>query len=154
MKLEPGSKAPDFSLPTDGGGKLSLKSLLGKKVVLYFYPKDGTTGCTKEAIGFRDAMPEFEAADVTILGASKDSPNSHDKFKADCNLPFNLLSDTNGTLCVNYGTWVQKDMYGKKYYGIERSTFLIDEKGVIRRIWRKVKLAGHVADVLDTAKDI
>ena len=154
MKLQPGSKAPDFSLSTDGGGRISLKDLKGRKVVLYFYPKDNTSGCTKEAVGFRDAMAEFEAAGVTVLGASKDSPTSHDQFKETYGLPFNLLCDTNGTLCANYGTWVQKDMYGKKYYGIERSTFLIDETGVIRRIWRKVKVAGHVAEVLDTAKDI
>ena len=154
MNLQPGMRAPDFSLPTDGGGKLSLKDFKGRKVVLYFYPKDNTSGCTKEAIGFQQALAQFEAAGAVIIGASKDSVTSHDGFKEKQGLAFPLLSDVNGTLCVNYGTWVKKSMYGKEYYGIERSTFLIDDTGVIRRIWRKVKLAGHVEDVLETVKDI
>ncbi len=154
MNLQPGMRAPDFSLPTDGGGKLSLKDFKGRKVVLYFYPKDNTSGCTKEAIGFQQALAEFEAAGAAVIGASKDSVTSHDGFKEKQGLTFPLLSDVNGTLCVNYGTWVKKSMYGKEYYGIERSTFLIDDTGVIRRIWRKVKIAGHVEDVLETAKDI
>ena len=154
MNLQPGMRAPDFSLPTDGGGKLSLKDFKGRKVVLYFYPKDNTSGCTKEAIGFQQALAQFEAAGAVIIGASKDSVTSHDGFKEKQGLAFPLLSDVNGTLCVNYGTWVKKSMYGKEYYGIERSTVLIDDTGVIRRIWRKVKLAGHVEDVLETVKDI
>ena len=154
MNLQPGMRAPDFSLPTDGGGKLSLKDFKGRKVVLYFYPKDNTSGCTKEAIGFQQALAEFEAAGAAVIGASKDSVTSHDGFKEKQGLTFPLLSDVNGTLCVNYGTWVKKSMYGKEYYGIERSTFLIDDTGVIRRIWRNVKVAGHVEDVLETVKDI
>ncbi len=148
MPLDSGDKAPDFTLPTDGGGKLSLSTFSGRNVVLYFYPKDDTSGCTKEAIGFRDALAEFEAAGVTVIGASKDSPAKHDKFKAKYELNFSLISDEEGSLCEAYGVWVEKSMYGRKYMGIERATFLIDAEGKIARIWRKVKVTGHVEEVL------
>ena len=154
MKLQAANRAPDFSLPTDGGGLLSLKGLKGQKVVLYFYPKDDTSGCTKEAIAFRDALPEFEAIGVTVIGVSRDNVVSHNKFKEKYDLDFPLVSDTDGTLCVRYGTWVEKSMYGKKYRGIERSTFLVDGEGLIRHVWRKVKVSGHAAEVLATAKEL
>jgi peroxiredoxin Q/BCP len=147
-----GQPAPDFTLATDGGGSLSLAELRGKTVVLYFYPKDDTPGCTKEACGFRDNLPDFSAIDAVVVGASKDSVARHDKFKAKYELPFPLVSDSEGTLCEAYGTWVEKSMYGKKYMGIERATFLIDGDGVLRREWRKVKVKGHVEEVLAAAR--
>jgi thioredoxin-dependent peroxiredoxin len=152
MSLKVGDKAPDFTLPTDGGGKVSLKDLKGKKLVLYFYPKDDTPGCTTEACGFRDALPDFSKVKAAIVGISKDSAASHDKFKTKFKLPFPLASDEDGKVCEAYGTWVEKSMYGKTYMGIERSTFLIDETGVIRNIWRKVKADGHAAEVLAAAE--
>ncbi len=150
--LKEGDKAPDFCAPTDGGGKLKLSTLKGRKVVLYFYPKDDTPGCTSEACGFRDNLKAFGKVDAEIIGVSKDSEKSHDKFKAKYELPFTLVSDTDGKICEAYGTWVEKSMYGRKYMGIERETFLIDEKGVVRNIWRKVKVTGHVDEVLAAAK--
>ena len=152
MSLKVGDKAPDFTLPTDGGGKVSLKDLKGKKLVLYFYPKDDTPGCTTEACGFRDALPDFSKVKAAIVGISKDSAASHDKFKTKFKLPFPLASDEDGKVCEAYGTWVEKSMYGKTYMGIERSTFLIDETGVIRAIWRKVKADGHAEEVLAAAE--
>jgi len=152
MTLEVGDKAPDFKMPTDGGGEVSLKGLKGRPVILYFYPKDDTPGCTKEACGFRDAMPDFSDADAAIVGVSKDTVAKHDKFKAKYELPFALGSDEDGAVCEAYGTWVEKAMYGRKYMGIERATFLIDGKGVLRRIWRKVKVKGHVEEVLEAVK--
>ena len=152
MSLKVGDKAPDFTMPTDGGGKVSLKDLKGKKRVLYFYPKDDTPGCTTEACGFRDALPDFSKVKAAIVGISKDSAASHDKFKTKFKLPFPLASDEDGKVCEAYGTWVEKSMYGKTYMGIERSTFLIDETGVIRNIWRKVKADGHAAEVLAAAE--
>jgi len=152
MSLEVGDKAPDFTLPTDGGGKVSLSKLKGKKVVLYFYPKDDTSGCTAEACGFRDIFPNFRKLDATVIGISRDSVASHDKFKKKYELPFMLASDEEGKVCEKYGVWVQKTLYGRKYMGIERSTFLINEKGVIETVWRKVKVAGHVDEVLAAAK--
>ncbi|MGZ5863133.1 MAG: thioredoxin-dependent thiol peroxidase [Methyloceanibacter sp.] len=152
MSLKVGDKAPDFTLPTDGGGKVSLKDLKGKKLVLYFYPKDDTPGCTTEACGFRDALPDFSKVKAAIVGISKDSAASHDEFKTKFKLPFPLASDEDGKVCEAYGTWVEKSMYGKTYMGIERSTFLIDETGVIRNIWRKVKADGHAAEVLAAAE--
>ena len=146
-----GDKAPNFTAATDSGGEVSLKDFAGRKVVLYFYPKDDTPGCTKEACGFRDALPDFTGADAVILGVSKDSPAKHDKFKAKYELPFTLVSDEDGKICEAYGTWVEKSMYGRKYMGIDRATFLIDEKGQIREIWRKVKVPGHVEKVLTAA---
>jgi peroxiredoxin Q/BCP len=152
MTLAVGDKAPDFTLPTDGGGKISLKSLKGKPVVLYFYPKDDTSGCTAEACAFRDATPDFSQVKAEIVGISRDSVTSHDKFKKKYKLPFPLASDEDGKVCEAYGTWVEKSMYGRKYMGIERSTFLIDGKGMIRAIWRKVKVPGHAVDVLEAVK--
>ncbi len=149
---ELGKKAPAFTMPTDGGGKVSLKDLKGQKVVLYFYPKDDTPGCTKEACGFRDALPDFTKVDAVIIGVSKDTVAKHDKFKEKYDLPFTLASDEDGKVCEAYGTWVEKSMYGRKYMGIERSTFLIDEKGVLRGEWRKVKVKGHVEEVLEAAQ--
>lgn len=147
MSVKEGKKAPDFNLPTDGGGTLKLSDMKGRNVVLYFYPKDDTPGCTKEACGFRDALPDFSKLDAEIVGASKDSPARHDKFKAKYDLPFTLVSDEDGKMIEAYGAWVEKNMYGRKYMGIDRSTFLIDANGVIRRIWRKVKVKDHVAEV-------
>src|SRR5262249_23947137 len=128
MSLEVGDAAPDFTLPTDGGGQISLKALRGKKGILYFYPKDDTTGCNKEACGFRDSLPDYSKANATVIGVSKDSVVSHDKFKKKYALPFLLASDQNSDVCERYGTWVEKSMYGRKYMGIDRATFLIDEK--------------------------
>lgn len=148
-KIAVGKPAPDFTLPTDGGGKVSLKKLKGKNVVLYFYPKDDTSGCTKQACGFNDALPDFEGIDAVIIGVSRDSVASHDKFKKKYKLTFALGSDEEGTVTEAYGVWKEKSMYGKKYMGIERSTFLIDSKGVLRREWRGVKVPGHVEEVLE-----
>ena len=150
--VELGKKAPDFTLPTDGGGTVSLKDLKGQKVVLYFYPKDDTPGCTKEACGFRDALPDFTKVAAVIIGVSKDSVARHDKFKGKYDLPFTLAADEDGTVCAAYGTWIEKSMYGRKYMGIDRATFLIDEKGMLRGEWRKVKVKGHVEEVLDAAR--
>ena len=152
MTLSVGDKAPDFSMATDGGGEVLLANLRGQPVVLYFYPKDDTPGCTTEACGFRDAMPNFSSADVAIVGVSKDTVAKHEKFKAKHDLNFILGSDADGSVCEAYGTWVEKSMYGRTYMGIERATFLIDNQGVLRRIWRKVKVKGHVEDVLEAVK--
>lgn len=152
MTVNTGDRAPDFDLPTDGGGSLSLKDLKSRKVALYFYPKDDTSGCTREAEAFRDAKRQFDHAKTTIVGVSRDSVARHDKFKAKYGLPFALVSDEQTALCQAYGVWVEKSMYGRKYMGIERATFLIDEKGVIREIWRKVKVAAHAEAVLKAAK--
>jgi len=149
-----GKKAPDFKMATDGNGEVNLKDLKGKKVVLYFYPKDDTPGCTKEACGFRDALPDFSSVDAEIVGVSKDSVAKHDKFKTKYDLPFTLASDEDGSVCEAYGTWVEKSMYGRKYMGIDRATFLIDEQGVLQREWRKVKVKGHVEQVLEAAKGL
>ena len=152
MSLEVGDKAPDFTLAADGGGKVSLKALKGKTVVLYFYPKDDTPGCTAEACAFRDQLPDFSKVKAAVVGISRDSVASHDKFKKKFKLPFPLASDAGGKVCEAYGAWGEKSMYGKKYMGIERSTFLIDEKGVVKGAWRKVKVPGHVEAVLAAAK--
>jgi peroxiredoxin Q/BCP len=154
MSIEIGDKAPDFTLPTDGNGKVTLSKLRGQKVVLYFYPKDDTSGCTAEACGFRDTFPKFGKVAAAIIGISKDSVASHDKFKKKYELPFTLASDTDGKVCESYGVWVEKSMYGRKYMGIERATYLIDEKGVVRGIWRKVKVPGHAEAVLDAVKSL
>jgi peroxiredoxin Q/BCP len=154
MNLTIGDKAPDFTLPTDGNGSVALKAQRGKKVVVYFYPKDDTTGCTKEACGFRDAMPDFSKIAGTIIGISRDSVRAHDKFKQKYALPFILASDESGEVCEKYGVWVKKSMYGRKYMGIERTTVLIDEKGVIRGLWPKVKIDGHIGEVLAAAKSL
>ena len=152
MSVKPGDKAPDFTMATDGDGKVTLSKLKGKKVILYFYPKDDTSGCTAEACGFRDNLPKFGRTDATVIGISRDSVASHDKFKKKYDLPFALASDENGKVCEAYGTWVEKSMYGRKYMGIERATFLIDVKGTVRNVWRKVKVPGHVDEVLAAAK--
>ncbi|MEM9592194.1 MAG: thioredoxin-dependent thiol peroxidase [Pseudomonadota bacterium] len=152
MSLEVGDKAPSFNLPTDGGGNISLNDLKGEAVILYFYPKDDTPGCTKEACGFRDALPDFSKAKAKVIGVSKDPVKKHDKFKEKYDLTFPLASDEDGKVCEAYGTWVEKSMYGRKYMGIDRSTFLIDGKGVVRAIWRKVKVPGHVDEVLKAAQ--
>ncbi|MGE0254148.1 MAG: thioredoxin-dependent thiol peroxidase [Alphaproteobacteria bacterium] len=152
MSVEEGKKAPDFTLPTDGGGKVTLSKLRGKPVIVYFYPKDDTSGCTAEACGFRDSLPDFRKAKAEIIGISKDSVARHDKFKAKYDLPFTLASDEDGKVCEAYGTWIEKSMYGRKYMGIDRATFLIDADGKVRKAWRKVKVPGHVAEVLAAAK--
>ena len=147
-----GDTAPDFRLPTDGGGELGLADLKGKTVVLYFYPKDSTPGCTTEAQDFRDRLGEFETAGAAVVGASKDSIKRHDNFKAKHDFTFPLLSDENGSLCEDYGIWKQKKLYGREFMGIERTTFLIDGTGVIRNVWRKVKVKGHADAVLEAVK--
>ncbi len=152
MNVEVGDKAPDFTLPADGGGKVALKALRGKTVVLYFYPKDDTSGCTAEACAFRDSLPDFSKVKAEIVGISRDSVVSHDKFKKKFKLPFPLASDEDGKVCQAYGVWVEKSMYGRKYMGIERATFLIDAKGMIRGVWRKVKVPGHADEVLRAAE--
>ncbi len=152
MSIGVGAKAPHFQLPTDGGGELELSSLKGGKVVLYFYPKDSTQGCTTEAQGFRDNIKAFEKAGATIIGVSKDSVKRHDNFKAKHDLPFALVADTEGEACEAFGVWVEKMNYGRKYMGIERSTFLIDEKGKVSKIWRKVRVKGHVEAVLEAVQ--
>ena len=154
VELEEGDAAPDFTLPTDGGGKVSLKKLRGAPVVLYVYPKDDTSGCTAEACGFRDEHPNFSRADVTVIGISRDGTASHDKFKKKHKLNFPLAADEEGKVTEAYGVWVEKSLYGRKYMGIERATFLIDAKGKIARIWHKVKVPGHVEEVLKAAKEL
>ena len=148
MTLEVGQPAPDFTLTTDGGGTVSLSALAGKRVVLYFYPKDDTPGCTREACAFRDLHPDFSAANAVVIGVSKDSPASHDRFKAKYQLPFILAADTDTTLAQAYGVWIEKKNYGKTYMGLDRATFVIDGAGVVRAIWRKVKVDGHAEKVL------
>jgi thioredoxin-dependent peroxiredoxin len=152
MSLKVGDMAPDFTLTTDGGGSISLKELKGKTVVLYFYPRDDTPGCTAEACAFRDSLPDFSKVKAEVVGISRDSVGSHDKFKRKFKLPFPLASDEDGKVTEAYGVWVEKSMYGKKYMGVERATFLIDGKGVIRDIWRKVKVEGHTDEVLEAAR--
>lgn len=152
MTLDVGDKAPDFELPTDGNGSVKLSDLAGKPVVIYFYPKDMTPGCTTESCEFRDAEPDFSAVNAQIIGISKDSATRHDKFKAKHDLNFILASDENGTTCEDYGVWKEKSMYGKKFMGIERTTFVIDGTGVIRNAWHKVKVKGHVAEVLEAVR--
>lgn len=147
-----GDKAPHFTLPTNKGGAVSPEGMRGKKVVLYFYPKDDTPGCTIEAKDFRDHMKDFEAAGAVIIGVSRDSVSSHDKFAEKYCLPFTLASDEEGIVCEAYGVWVEKSMYGKKYMGVDRVTFLIDEQGTITRVWEKVKVDGHVKEVLEAVQ--
>ena len=147
-----GAEAPDFTLPTDGGGLVALSALKGKPVVVYFYPKDDTSGCTKQAIGFTEAKADFDALGVTIIGISPDSVTKHDKFIAKHDLAIQLAADEDKTAAEAYGVWVEKSMYGKKYMGVERSTFLVDKDGVIAKAWRKVKVPGHIEAVLDAAK--
>lgn len=153
-ELTPGKKAPAFSLPGDGGGKIALKDFAGRTLVLYFYPKDDTSGCTKEALDFTAEIKAFEKAGAAIVGVSKDSVAKHDKFKAKRGLKVALASDEEGGMLEKYGVWVEKSMYGRKYMGIDRATFVIDGKGVVRQVWRKVKVPGHVAEVLAAVKGL
>jgi peroxiredoxin Q/BCP len=146
-ELKVGNKAPAFSLKTERGDPVSLKNLKGKQVVLYFYPKDDTPGCTKEACGFRDSIVSIEKADAVVLGVSMDDAGSHAKFIKKYGLPFPLLCDEDGALSKAYGVYKKKNMYGRTYWGIERSTFIIDEAGKLKAIFRKVKVDGHVAEV-------
>lgn len=148
MTLSIGDVAPDFALPTDDGRTVKLSDKIGKHVIVYFYPKDATSGCTQEACSFRDNKPKFDEKHTIIIGISKDSVKSHVKFKEKEQLNFILASDESGDVCEKYGVWVEKSMYGRKYFGIERSTFLIDEDGKIAKIWRKVSVPGHIEDVL------
>lgn len=146
--LKTGDHAPDFTLPASGDQQVRLSSFKGKHVVLYFYPKDDTPGCTLEAKDFRDQIASFDKKDAVVIGMSKDKPCDHDAFIKKYDLPFVLVSDESGKTLEAYGVWVQKSMYGKKYMGIERTTFLIDPQGNIAHIWSKVKVDGHVKDVL------
>jgi peroxiredoxin Q/BCP len=152
IQLKEGHFAPDFTIDTDNAGNITLSSLRGKNVVLYFYPKDDTPGCTIEAKEFSDNLQFFEVANTVVIGLSKDTVASHDKFKNKCGINFTLASDANSTVCEAYGTWVMKSMYGKDYMGIQRDTFLIDKTGKIRKIWRKVKAEGHAKEALEAAR--
>ncbi len=150
--LTEGTKAPAFTLKNSEGEKVSLKDFAGKKVVLYFYPKDMTSGCTQEACDFRDNFSQFKGIDAVVIGVSPDSEASHKKFAEKNELPFILLADPDHKVCELYGVWKEKSMYGRKYMGVERSTFLIDEKGKITKIYAKVKVTGHALDALKTLK--
>ncbi len=153
-ELTVGAPAPDFDLPTDSGGRTSLEALKGRPFVLYFYPKDDTSGCTSEAKGFSEMKAQFEDAGTEVVGVSKDSPNSHDKFKAKYDLTLTLASDEEGAMLERYGVWVEKSMYGRKYMGVERATFLIGADGTVNQVWRKVKVPGHVDAVLKAARAV
>ena len=152
MVIDAGSTAPSFTAPTDGGGSLSLENLRGRAVVLYFYPRDDTPGCTREAQGFAEAAAEFARAGAEIVGVSRDTAAKHDKFKEKYTLPFTLVSDAESDICERYGVWVEKKNYGKTYMGIERATFLIDAEGVVNKVWRRVRVPGHVDKVLDAVR--
>ena len=154
MTIDVGDKAPDFTLPADGGEKLTLKKLRGQPVVVYFYPKDDTPGCTMEAQAFAAAHKKFEKAGAAIVGISKDSVKRHDNFKKKYELPFRLVSDEEGKACEAFGVWVQKKLYGREYMGIERATFLIDAEGKVARVWHKVKVKGHADEVLAAVKEL
>ncbi|SIN85469.1 peroxiredoxin [Vannielia litorea] len=149
-----GTPAPDFTLPRDGGGELSLSGLRPAPVVLYFYPRDDTPGCTTEALDFTAALPQFETAGAKVVGVSRDTVAKHEKFIAKHGLGIPLVADEDGSVCEAYGTWVEKSMYGKKSMGIERATFLIDGAGTVVREWRKVKVKGHVDEVLEAVRDL
>lgn len=152
-ELSEGDKAPEFDMPTAGGGRVRLRDLKGKAVVLYFYPKDDTSGCTQEALRFTEKAAQFGKLGAEVIGVSRDSVASHDKFAAKHGLAVTLASDEQGAVCEAYGVWREKAMYGRKYMGIERSTFLIDPKGKVVKTWRKVKVPGHVDEVLATVKE-
>jgi thioredoxin-dependent peroxiredoxin len=151
-ELEAGSRAPDFALPGDGGSTISLSALAGKPVVLFFYPKDDTSGCTAEALDFTRLKPEFDALGAVLVGISPNSVKSHDKFKAKHGLTVQLAADEEKKMLEAYGVWVEKSMYGRKYMGVERSTFLIKPDGTIGRVWRKVKVPGHADAVLEAVR--
>lgn len=150
--IDTGDMAPDFTLPRDGGATLTLSAQRPAPVVLFFYPKDNTAGCTREATEFTAQADAFRALGASLIGVSKDSVASHDRFVAKHGLAMPLVSDEHGSVCEDYGTWVEKAMYGKTYMGIERSTFLIDGTGRIARVWRKVKVPGHVDEVLEALR--
>lgn len=150
--IDAGTAAPDFTLPRDGGGTVTLSALRGGPVVLYFYPRDDTPGCTTEANDFTALLPEFTAAGATVIGVSKDTVAKHDKFIAKHDLGVILASDAEGDLCERFGTWVEKTLYGRTSMGIQRATILIDAGGVVARVWPKVKVAGHAAEVLEAVK--
>jgi thioredoxin-dependent peroxiredoxin len=152
VTVEAGRAAPEFDLPTAGGGRARLADFKGRPLVVYFYPEDDTPGCTKEAQGFAEAYPAFQAAGVAVVGISTDSAASHDRFKAKYDLPFTLASDERGGVIEAYGSWVEKSMYGKSYMGVDRSTFLIDRDDEVRHVWRKVNVPGHVAEVMAAAR--
>lgn len=152
--LAEGDNAPDFELETDGGGSIRLSDLRGNPAVLYFYPKDDTSGCTKEAIAFSQLADKFATAGAHVIGISPDSAASHDKFKAKHNLSVQLAADTEKAVAQAYGVWVSKTMYGRQYMGVERSTFLIGADGKIARVWRKVKVPGHTEDVLKEVQEL
>jgi peroxiredoxin Q/BCP len=151
MSLEAGQVAPDFTAATDQGS-VTLSGFRGRNVIVYFYPKDDTPGCTREACAFQEAEADFSGADAVVIGISKDSAASHGKFRQKYKLGFPLVADTDGKICEAFGVWVEKMNYGKTYMGIERSTFLIDKQGVVRKVWRKVKVDGHAAKVLEALK--
>lgn len=154
MTLQIGDKAPEFNLVSDENKSVTLKELLGKKIVLYFYPKDNTPGCTKEACDFRDHINHLNQKETAVIGISKDNPTRHQKFKKQYSLPFTLLADETGNVCEAYGIINKKSLFGRSFLGIQRSTFLIDQDGVIRAIWRKVKVNGHTQQVLDELNNI
>jgi peroxiredoxin Q/BCP len=149
-----GRKVPDFSLPATGGGNWKLSAARGGKVVIYFYPKDNTSGCTQEGVAFADLHDKYRKLGAVVVGVSPDSLASHEKFKSKMDFPFDLLSDEDKKACQLFDVWKEKSMYGRKYMGVERSTFLIDEQGVLRREWRKVKVPGHADEVLDAVRDL
>lgn len=153
MVLKVGDKCPAFKGNT-AEGPVTSKGLAGSHIVLFFYPKDDTPGCTAEACAFRDTLPRFKKMNARIFGISKDSLESHAKFTKKYELPFTLISDSDGSMCDSFGVWVEKSMYGKKYMGIERTTYLIDKEGIIRHIWQKVKVPHHAEEVLDAVKNI
>jgi peroxiredoxin Q/BCP len=150
--LNIGSNAPDFTLPRDGGGTITLSGLRGNPVILYFYPKDDTSGCTQEAIEFSGLRPQFEKLGAKVIGMSPDPVKKHDKFKTKHDLKVDLVADEDKAIIESYGLWIEKSMYGRKYMGVERTTFLIDSDGKIAKIWNKVKVPGHAAEVLEVAK--
>jgi thioredoxin-dependent peroxiredoxin len=150
--LDIGSPPPDFTLPRDGGGTITLSGLRGKPVILYFYPKDDTSGCTQEAIEFSGLRPQFEKLGATVIGMSPDPVKKHDKFKTKHDLKVDLVADEDKAIIEAYGLWVEKSMYGRKYMGVERTTYLIDSAGKIAKIWNKVKVPGHAAEVLEATK--
>ncbi|WP_019831642.1 redoxin domain-containing protein [Sphingomonas sp. PR090111-T3T-6A] len=152
VDLQPGDMAPDVTLTTPDGGALTLASLRGRPLVLYFYPKDDTAGCTREAQDFSASKAAFELAGVGVLGVSKDPPARHQKFAAKYDLTVSLASDEDGSVCEAFGVWIEKSLYGRKYMGIDRATFLIDADGRIAKLWRKVKVPGHVDQVLAAAE--
>ena len=149
---QPGDKAPNFKMPTDGDGEVSLRNLKGKPFVLYFYPKDDTSGCTKEAIAFTENLKAFQKAGAEVIGVSRDTVAKHAKFREKHDLKVTLAADEDGAVTEAYGVWVEKSMYGRKYMGIERATFLIDAKGKVAQVWRKVKVPGHAEAVLEALK--